>query len=245
MNSLKKYRPSIIDKLKMFFSIIEKRKIIEENLDKLDINSFSNSNIDYIIRNGERFKGARNMPEPQKEISSIEDKIKIVLDFFYDLNPNLGKKVEDTYLKYKTQIYFDDCSDKNEEIGGGFTSGNNISTTIMCGDGIERPNLIARICTNRNNALDIYNIAHEFTHILLNENSQGNNNVDLNQEIATRFIENLIGEYMEKMGIITTEDKENHNIGISSVIQDAYQLDGFRKIPFDFTGYGMIRRIEK
>ena len=228
MNSLKEYRPIIFGKLRMFFSIIEKRKIIEDNLDKLDINSFSNSNIDYVIKNGDRFKGARNMPEPQKEISSLEYKIKIVLDFFYDLNPNLGKKVEDTYLKYKTQIYFDDCSDKNEEIGEGFTSGNNISTTIMCGDGIERPNLIARICTNRNNALDIYNIAHEFTHILLNENCQDNNFVELNQEIATRFVENLIGEYMEKMGIITTEDKENHNIVISGVLQDAYQLDEFK-----------------
>lgn len=68
----------------------------------------------------------------------------------------------------------------------------------MCGDGIERPNLIARICTNKNNALDIYNIAHEFTHILLNENTKGKNISAENQEIATRFTEILLGEYMEK-----------------------------------------------
>ena len=228
MESLKEYKPRIIDKIKKFFYRIEKRKIIERNIEKLDLNSSSNANIDYIIRNEAKFKGATNMPEPQKEILSLEDKIGIVIDFFYDLDSDLGKKVEETYLKYKTQIYFDNCSDKNEEIGGGFTSGNNIVTRIMCGDGVERPNLIARICTNKNNALDIYNIAHEFTHILLNENRQANSNIDENQEIATRFIENLIGEYMEKRGIITTEDKENHNIGIRGVIQNAYQLDEYR-----------------
>ncbi|DAB03755.1 TPA: hypothetical protein CPT84_01780, partial [Candidatus Gastranaerophilales bacterium HUM_12] len=119
--------------------------------------------------------------------SSLE---KITLEEFA---ARLGKKVEDTYLKYKTQIYFDECSDKNKEIGDGFTSGHNISTSIMCGDGIERPNLIARICTNKNNALDIYNIAHEFTHILLNENTKGKNISAENQEIATRFTEILLG----------------------------------------------------
>lgn len=98
----------------------------------------------------------------------------------------------------------------------------------MCGDGIERPNLIARICTNKNNALDIYNIAHEFTHILLNENTKGKNISAENQEIATRFTEILLGEYMEKRKIITTEDKENHNICISGEIDKAYQLNEYR-----------------
>ena len=230
MESLKEYKTNIIGKLRLFFSISKKRKIIEKNLDKLDIDAFSDSNIDYVLRNEDKFKGAKNMPEPQKEISSLEDKIGIVINFFYDLDSDLGKKVEKTYAKYKTQIYFDNCSDKNEEIGGGFTSGNNKVTTIMCGDGIERNGLIARICTNKNNALDIYNIAHEFTHILLNENRQTNSNIDENQEIATRFIENLIGEYMEKRGIITTEDKENHNIGMSGVLQDAYRIDEYRSL---------------
>ena len=163
MESLKEYRPSIINKLKLFLSRIEQRKKIEKDLDKLDISLFSSNNIDYIIQNKEKFKATSGMPEPQKEIMTIEDKLGIVMDFFNDLNSSLGKKVEDTYLKYKTQIYFDECSDKNKEIGDGFTSGHNRSTSIMCGDGIERPNLIARICTNKNNALDIYNIAHEFT----------------------------------------------------------------------------------
>ena len=206
MESLKEYRPSIINKLKLFLSRIEQRKTIEKDLDKLDISLFSSNNIDYIIQNKEKFKATSGMPEPQKEIMTIEDKLGIVMDFFHDLNSSLGKKVEDTYLKYKTQIYFDECSDKNKEIGDGFTSGHNISTSIMCGDGIERPNLIARICTNKNNALDIYNIAHEFTHILLNENTKGKNISAENQEIATRFTEILLGEYMEKRKIITTED---------------------------------------
>lgn len=35
---------------------------------------------------------------------------------------------------------------------------------------------------------------------------------------------------MEKRGIITTEDKENHNIAISRVIQNAYQLDEYRAL---------------
>lgn len=109
-----------------------------------------------------------------------------------------------------------------------FTSGHNRSTSIMCGDGIERPNLIARICTNKNNALDIYNIAHEFTHILLNENTKEKNISAENQEIATRFTEILLGEYMEKRKIITTEDKENHNICISGEIDKAYQLNEYR-----------------
>ena len=117
---------------------------------------------------------------------------------------------------------------KNKKIGDGFTSGHNRSTSIMCGDGIERPNLIARICTNKNNALDIYNIAHEFTHILLNENTKGKNISAENQEIATRFTEILLGEYMEKRKIITTEDKENHNICISGEIDKAYQLNEYR-----------------
>lgn len=228
MESLKEYRPSIINKLKLFLSRIEQRKTIEKNLDKLDISLFSSNNIDYIIQNKEKFKSTSGMPEPQKEIMTIEDKLGIVMDFFHDLNSSLGKKVEDTYLKYKTQIYFDECSDKNKEIGDGFTSGHNISTSIMCGDGIERPNLIARICTNKNNALDIYNIAHEFTHILLNENTKGKNISAENQEIATRFTEILLGEYMEKRKIITTEDKENHNICISGEIDKAYQLNEYR-----------------
>ena len=228
MESLKEYRPSIINKLKLFLSRIEQRKTIEKDLDKLDISLFSSNNIDYIIQNKEKFKATSGMPEPQKEIMTIEDKLGIVMDFFHDLNSSLGKKVEDTYLKYKTQIYFDECSDKNKEIGDGFTSGHNISTSIMCGDGIERPNLIARICTNKNNALDIYNIAHEFTHILLNENTKGKNISAENQEIATRFTEILLGEYMEKRKIITTEDKENHNICISGEIDKAYQLNEYR-----------------
>lgn len=228
MESLKEYRPSIINKLKLFLSRIEQRKTIEKNLDKLDISLFSSNNIDYIIQNKEKFKATSGMPEPQKEIMTIEDKLGIVMDFFNDLNSSLGKKVEDTYLKYKTQIYFDECSDKNREIGDGFTSGHNRSTSIMCGDGIERPNLIARICTNKNNALDIYNIAHEFTHILLNENTKGKNISVENQEIATRFTEILLGEYMEKRKIITTEDKENHNICISGEIDKAYQLNEYR-----------------
>ena len=228
MESLKEYRPSIINKLKLFLSRIEQRKTIEKNLDKLDISLFSSNNIDYIIQNKEKFKATSGMPEPQKEIMTIEDKLGIVMDFFNDLNSSLGKKVEDTYLKYKTQIYFDECSDKNREIGDGFTSGHNRSTSIMCGDGIERPNLIARICTNKNNALDIYNIAHEFTHILLNENTKGKNISAENQEIATRFTEILLGEYMEKRKIITTEDKENHNICISGEIDKAYQLNEYR-----------------
>ena len=228
MESLKEYRPSIINKLKLFLSRIEQRKTIEKNLDKLDISLFSSNNIDYIIQNKEKFKSTSCMPEPQKEIMTIEDKLGIVMDFFNDLNSSLGKKVEDTYLKYKTQIYFDKCSDKNKEIGDGFTSGHNRSTSIMCGDGIERPNLIARICTNKNNALDIYNIAHEFTHILLNENTKEKNISAENQEIATRFTEILLGEYMEKRKIITTEDKENHNICISGEIDKAYQLNEYR-----------------
>ena len=228
MESLKKYRPSIINKLRLFLSRIEQRKTIEKNLDKLDISLFSSNNIDYIIQNKEKFKGTSGMPEPQKEIITIEDKLGIVMDFFNDLNSSLGKKVKDTYLKYKTQIYFDECSDKNKEIGDGFTSGHNRSTSIMCGDGIERPNLIARICTNKNNALDIYNIAHEFTHILLNENTKEKNISAENQEIATRFTEILLGEYMEKRKIITTEDKENHNICISGEIDKAYQLNEYR-----------------
>ena len=228
MESLKKYRPSIINKLRLFLSRIEQRKTIEKNLDKLDISLFSSNNIDYIIQNKEKFKSTSGMPEPQKEIMTIEDKLGIVMDFFNDLNSSLGKKVKDTYLKYKTQIYFDECSDKNKEIGDGFTSGHNRSTSIMCGDGIERPNLIARICTNKNNALDIYNIAHEFTHILLNENTKGKNISAENQEIATRFTEILLGEYMEKRKIITTEDKENHNICISGEIDKAYQLNEYR-----------------
>ena len=228
MESLKKYRPSIINKLRLFLSRIEQRKTIEKNLDKLDISLFSSNNIDYIIQNKEKFKGTSGMPEPQKEIMTIEDKLGIVMDFFNDLNSSLGKKVKDTYLKYKTQIYFDECSDKNKEIGDGFTSGHNRSTSIMCGDGIERPNLIARICTNKNNALDIYNIAHEFTHILLNENTKEKNISAENQEIATRFTEILLGEYMEKRKIITTEDKENHNICISGEIDKAYQLNEYR-----------------
>ena len=214
MESLKEYRPSIINKLKLFLSRIEQRKTIEKNLDKLDISLFSSNNIDYIIQNKEKFKGTSGMPEPQKEIMTIEDKLGIVMDFFKDLNSSLGKKVEDTYL--------------NKEIGDGFTSGHNRSTSIMCGDGIERPNLIARICTNKNNALDIYNIAHEFTHILLNENTKGKNISAENQEIATRFTEILLGEYMEKRKIITTEDKENHNICISGEIDKAYQLNEYR-----------------
>ena len=228
MESLKEYRPSIINKLKLFLSRIEQRKTIEKNLDKLDISLFSSNNIDYIIQNKEKFKSTSCMPEPQKEIMTIEDKLGIVMDFFNDLNSSLGKKVKDTYLKYKTQIYFDECSDKNKEIGDGFTSGHNRSTSIMCGDGIERPNLIARICTNKNNALDIYNIAHEFTHILLNENTKEKNISAENQEIATRFTEILLGEYMEKRKIITTEDKENHNICISGEIDKAYQLNEYR-----------------
>ena len=228
MESLKEYRPSIINKLKLFLSRIEQRKTIEKNLDKLDISLFSSNNIDYIIQNKEKFKSTSGMPDPQKEIMTIEDKLGIVMDFFNDLNSSLGKKVKDTYLKYKTQIYFDECSDKNKEIGDGFTSGHNRSTSIMCGDGIERPNLIARICTNKNNALDIYNIAHEFTHILLNENTKGKNISAENQEIATRFTEILLGEYMEKRKIITTEDKENHNICISGEIDKAYQLNEYR-----------------
>lgn len=228
MESLKEYRPSIINKLKLFLSRIEQRKTIEKDLDKLDISLFSSNNIDYIIQNKEKFKATSGMPEPQKEIMTIEDKLGIVMDFFNDLNSSLGKKVEDTYLKYKTQIYFDKCSDKNKEIGDGFTSGHNRSTSIMCGDGIEKPNLIARICTNKNNALDIYNIAHEFTHILLNENTKGKNISAENQEIATRFTEILLGEYMEKRKIITTEDKENHNICISGEIDKAYQLNEYR-----------------
>ena len=227
MESLKEYRPSIINKLKLFLSRIEQRKTIEKDLDKLDISLFSSNNIDYIIQNKEKFKATSGMQEPQKEIMTIEDKLGIVMDFFNDLNSSLGKKVEDTYLKYKTQIYFDECSDKNKEIGDGFTSGHNRSTSIMCGDGIERPNLIARICTNKNNALDIYNIAHEFTHILLNENTKGKNISAENQEIATRFTEILLGEYMEKRKIITTEDKENHNICISGEIDKAYQLNEY------------------
>ena len=228
MESLKEYRPSIINKLKLFLSRIEQRKTIEKNLDKLDISLFSSNNIDYIIQNKEKFKSTSGMPDPQKEIMTIEDKLGIVMDFFNDLNSSLGKKVKDTYLKYKTQIYFDECSDKNKEIGDGFTSGHNRSTSIMCGDGIERPNLIARICTNKNNALDIYNIAHEFTHILLNENTKEKNISAENQEIATRFTEILLGEYMEKRKIITTEDKENHNICISGEIDKAYQLNEYR-----------------
>lgn len=228
MESLKEYRPNIINKLKLFLSRIEQRKTIEKNLDKLDISLFSSNNIDYIIQNKEKFKGTSGMPEPQKEIMTIEDKLGIVMDFFNDLNSSLGKKVEDTYLKYKTQIYFDECSDKNKEIGDGFTSGHNRSTSIMCGDGIERPNLIARICTNKNNALDIYNIAHEFTHILLNENTKEKNISAENQETATRFTEILLGEYMEKRKFITTEDKENHNICISGEIDKAYQLNEYR-----------------
>ena len=228
MESLKKYKPSIINKLKLFLSRIEQRKTIEKNLDKLDISLFSSNNIDYIIQNKEKFKSTSGMPDPQKEIMTIEDKLGIVMDFFNDLNSSLGKKVKDTYLKYKTQIYFDECSDKNKEIGDGFTSGHNRSTSIMCGDGIERPNLIARICTNKNNALDIYNIAHEFTHILLNENTKEKNISAENQEIATRFTEILLGEYMEKRKIITTEDKENHNICISGEIDKAYQLNEYR-----------------
>ena len=228
MESLKEYRPSIINKLKLFLSRIEQIKTIEKNLDKLDISLFSSNNIDYIIQNKEKFKSTSGMPDPQKEIMTIEDKLGIVMDFFNDLNSSLGKKVKDTYLKYKTQIYFDECSDKNKEIGDGFTSGHNRSTSIMCGDGIERPNLIARICTNKNNALDIYNIAHEFTHILLNENTKEKNISAENQEIATRFTEILLGEYMEKRKIITTEDKENHNICISGEIDKAYQLNEYR-----------------
>lgn len=228
--NLNNNKPSVIDKLKLFLRKIEQRKIIENNLDSFDISPSSSTNIDYIIQNSERFKGVSGMSEPQKEILNINDKIGIVMDFFYNLNSSLGKKIEDTYLKYKTQIYFDGCSNKNKEIGDGFTSGHNIRTSIICGDGIERHNLIARICTNKNNALDIYNIAHEFTHILLNENVQKNNNSDLNQEIATRFIEFLIGEYMEQKGIITLEDKENHNRSILGKIGEAYQLDEYRTL---------------
>lgn len=228
MESLKEYKPSIINKLKLFLSRIEQRKTIEKDLDKLDISLFSSNNIDYIIQNKEKFKATSGMPEPQKEIMTIEDKLGIVMDFFHDLNSSLGKKVKDTYLKYKTQIYFDECSDKNKEIGDGFTSEHNRSTSIMCGDGIERPNLIARICTNKNNALDIYNIAHEFTHILPNENTKGKNISAENQEIATRFTEILLGEYTEKRKIITTEDKENHNICILGEIDKAYQLNEYR-----------------
>ena len=37
MESLKEYRPSIINKLKLFLSRIEQRKTIEKDLDKLDM----------------------------------------------------------------------------------------------------------------------------------------------------------------------------------------------------------------
>ena len=55
MESLKEYRPSIINKLKLFLSRIEQRKTIEKDLDKLDISLFSSNNIDYIIQNKEKF----------------------------------------------------------------------------------------------------------------------------------------------------------------------------------------------
>ena len=43
MESLKEYRPSIINKLKLFFNRIEQRKTIEKDLDKLALDGGTSS----------------------------------------------------------------------------------------------------------------------------------------------------------------------------------------------------------
>lgn len=53
------------------------------------------------------------MPEPQKEILSLEDKIGIVIDFFYDLDSDLGKKAFSQCLMSQHSITYSE-TEKNE-----------------------------------------------------------------------------------------------------------------------------------
>jgi len=71
--------------------------------------------------------------------------------------------------------------------------------------------------------------------VVVNKDYQG-------KEIGKILIEEIVKDIYNKM-------KEGQKVSINLMSmqgkEEFYEKCGFRKVPFDYTGYGMIRRIEK
>lgn len=71
--------------------------------------------------------------------------------------------------------------------------------------------------------------------------------VVVNQEFQGKGLGKILIEEIVKEVYNKTKEGQKASINLISMQgkEEFYEKCGFRKIPFDFTGYGMIRRIEK
>lgn len=71
--------------------------------------------------------------------------------------------------------------------------------------------------------------------------------VVVNQEFQGKGFGKILIEEIVKEVYNKTKEGQKASINLISMQgkEEFYEKCGFRKIPFDFTGYGMIRRIEK
>ena len=213
-NSLTKYNNSILKRIRSYFKIRRFEKTIKAN--KIKFEKIDNQNIDDVLNNPQKFDLPKsNYPNDFDPPINKTDVINIILNFYDDLDPEIGAKMRSLYKLHENEIFIYPYS--KAEGGVSFPSAHKFE------DGKEG---ICRI-NFKNNYLTLFNAAHEFNHLLLF--SLGKENEQLS-EVNPRFIELALADYLVDNNIITEEQKNEHINANTNIYENAKRLNDLREI---------------